>query len=709
MASITATPLPALGIVKLIIDWSPSQDSDLVDVYRITPDGIRVLVIGSPVRLSDGQAIVYDTNAPFDVALTYEAVITNPVVSTDDFARTTSPGWGSDEMGNAYTTSGGVPTGYSTNGFHGNIQLDAVNEGRAVTLPMTVADGLIEATMSVPTVATGAPILAAIGGRRTDSNNFYSLRLLFQTNSTVVLDVERRVGGIVTSLGAVTLPGTYVPFSWYRAEFEFIGTRLRGRAWTGTSTKPNWQIEVYDTGLNTGVPFYRPSLPAGNTNTLPISMPYDLTRVTSFAPATLTTAATVELDSDPHGWIRDPQEPARSIRLDDCGTHTFDCLTADRFVFFQGLDEEAYASSTGVFGVLDAEDPLTVAQTRKGISTAIRFVSTSLSDIPAIRRLFSTGRDLVLSLPTKYGWGIETYGTDAVTFHDVTASRLNRRDQRKPQRLWSAPIRVVDAESTYPTGGGGSNAIPAPGATYGDMTALGVPYYDLINSATGYPMVTDFAVTRTVPAGGWGTPEVGPGPWAVESGTATDFSVSTGSGRVAMSSRTTRRIIVVGNVEADHTGLGIVTVPVTATGGNIAIFLVSRFADTNNYILCGGFVESTGVVNAAILYRAGGVDNFVGGLVNTGITHAAGNTYTIKFEMNGSTVSSKLWLTSGTEPGSYLNTGTVPNPAVPGRVGAATYLAGTNTNTLPVSTAFDFVTFQHEDRTYLDWSQGVFL
>lgn len=709
MASITATPLPALGIVKLFIDWAPSQQSDPVRVYRITPDGGEVEVIGSPVRLSAGQAIVYDTTAPFDVALSYRATIANPLVSSDDFARSANPGWGSDEMGNAYTHLGST-SNYTADGTHGIMTLSSVGVARASLLPMNVTDGLIEATLGTPTLAVGAPIVVAVGGRWVDDSNFYDLRLQFQTNGTVVLDVEKRVAGVGAVLGSFVLPSTYTAFVWYRAEFEFVGTRLRARAWTGTSIKPDWQLELYDSNLTTGRPFYRSFLATGNTNALPVAVVTDLTRVTSFTASTLTTVGTVELDADPDGWVRDPQEPGRSVRLDNCATHTFDCLTADRFVFFQGLEEESYESATGVFSVLDAENPLTVAQTRKGISTSIRFVSTSLSDIPAIRRLFSSGRDLALSLPTQYGWGIETYGTDPVTFHDVTASRLNRRDMRKPQRLWSAPMRVVDADTTFPTGRTGSNAIPVPGATYADMEALSITYGQLRGST-----IAD-TFNRTVAPGSWGTASAGPA-WAITTGPAAQNQVAGGVGQMAMTDRSgpdlgTRTLI---ELPIAHTDIDVrirFRWGVVAAGDFQRASVVLRKNGTS-YIVVEATFAVGGAASMRIGQRTGGASTPYGASSPVAaVTQAAWTWYWLRAQVIGTTIQGRLWQDGSTEPGTWHIT-TTTGIASGTSAGVEGFASGFSTNPTPEILEWDDLALALPGvtgmRSYLEWSQGVFV
>jgi len=79
MPSIIATPVPAAGYVLIMVNWSATPAVTFVKTVRIAADGTETTVrpntssdsSGDYMELSGGVAILYDTEAPFDVSLTY--------------------------------------------------------------------------------------------------------------------------------------------------------------------------------------------------------------------------------------------------------------------------------------------------------------------------------------------------------------------------------------------------------------------------------------------------------------------------------------------------------------------------------------------------------------------------------------------------------------------------------------------------------------
>ncbi len=79
MPSITATPEPTRGLILIQINWSDLATVTFARVQRVLTDGttdyVRVHTFtdtsGEYIELSGGLAILYDTEAPLDVPLTY--------------------------------------------------------------------------------------------------------------------------------------------------------------------------------------------------------------------------------------------------------------------------------------------------------------------------------------------------------------------------------------------------------------------------------------------------------------------------------------------------------------------------------------------------------------------------------------------------------------------------------------------------------------
>ena len=482
MPSVVATPLPALGIVKLIIDWTPTYAIDGVFVYRRSVTGVLTEVIGSPVFLSGGQAILYDTTAPFGTPVTYRAQIFNPYVLTDSFLRSSIiGGWGNPVHGpGPYVVRLGSAANFNTFSSSGQGQINntATNDAQIITTPTAWQDVEISTTFKAPTVTAGAMAVSVIYARYTNSLNFYSFALGWMTDGTVTARIYRRQTSPSTLILLTSEEvGTYTFDVSYRVRVRVQGSRLEMQV-TNNNLVTTTIIVADATHTGSGYAGWGATATTGLTSPLPLSLAVDEIVVRNLTNVSMDSAP-ITLVAGRDGWIRDPQQPALSVRLDNCASHTLDCLDADRFVFFQGMEGEVYDSATGVFEVVGSENPLTVAQKRKGKETGLRVVSTTLADIPALKALFSSGRDLLVSLPTDYGWGIESYGTEPVTVGQVQVSRLNNRDMRKPERLWSLPVRVTDDDQTYPDRRTGSNDIPVPGATYADMQATGLTYAQL--------------------------------------------------------------------------------------------------------------------------------------------------------------------------------------------------------------------------------------
>lgn len=479
MASIVATPLPALGVVKVIVDYSPEFFEDLVTVQRVTPDGVRHDVIGSPVRLSGGKAILYDSTAPFDVPLTYRASLPNPYALRDDFiTRAASNGWGTPDQGvGPYVVRNGSAADFDTINTppsYGRIVNSTTNVHRVISMPTLYVNTTIEASVRAPQVPTGATIWHGMYSRYINSSNFFLFAIAWLTTGRAEARIYVRL--TVPSNPILMASADIGPYA-FNQEFRMVGrtsgTSLQMAAWSGNRPGGYTISGNYSAHTGGGYPGFGTIVNTGFSGTLPVPLAFEQVSVRVLETYNITSSS-ITLVAGRDGWLRDPQDPSRSVRLDNCASHTLDCLDAQRFVFFQGLDDARFESATGVFDVIDAENPLTVAQTRKSEEGALRVVSTTLADIPPLKRLFSPGRDLLVSLPEDYGWGLESYNTVPVTVGDVTMGRLNRRDMRKPQRLWTLPVRVVDADETFPSGATGSNNVPVPGATFGDMKATGL-------------------------------------------------------------------------------------------------------------------------------------------------------------------------------------------------------------------------------------------
>lgn len=75
MVSAAATVDDYNGAVAIIVDWTSSPTVTgtpcLVNLYRVTPDGVQTPVRGSPLYVSRGTAIFWDDEAPLNTVIYY--------------------------------------------------------------------------------------------------------------------------------------------------------------------------------------------------------------------------------------------------------------------------------------------------------------------------------------------------------------------------------------------------------------------------------------------------------------------------------------------------------------------------------------------------------------------------------------------------------------------------------------------------------------
>lgn len=459
-------------------------------------------------------------------------------IAHDLFTRTEAVGWAASTSGHNWTTFGGAGSDFSVNGTRGLHHLGVVNSSRRTYFSSEpfvtgVSDFDAYFNVQVPATATGAAIQAGFIGRHSDTSNFYMWRVDFNTDSTVSVHIQEFVAGgnqILVSSTATNL--TYTANVPVNVRAQAAGDLLQMKVWANGTVEPTqWLLSIRDTSLVTGSAGFRSQLNSGNTNTLPVLVSYDALEITVADPAYLwrvypdgtrqavlgspvglSDDQAVMYDSlaplntefhyaltgaDPgvtsylsvsvfigvghDGWVRDYAEPPRDVRLDNCTTHSPACLSGGNQVFFQRLDGEGYANSSGIFPLVGSQYPRVVSEVREALTATLTVVSRRLTEVPALRDLFSSGRVLMLELPMDYGWGTTTWGQDWVAVGDVGVSRI-ATDMRKPYRVWTAPLTVTDTPADPFAGLTAGNGVGVTGARWQDLADSGLTWQGLVDT-----------------------------------------------------------------------------------------------------------------------------------------------------------------------------------------------------------------------------------
>lgn len=233
---------------------------------------LKVLTTKGPLWTEDAAEF------PFDVKLGGEVVAVSGIVAhlSDTFTRTVANGWGTATSGEAWTTTGGAASDFSTNGTRGLVANNSVNVDRWCLAGNSDRDIDITASVATDAVATGAPIGARLVARYVDANNYYMARAEFATSGNVVLTIWKVVVGTATLLAGGFTLGTYAANERFNVRFAIYSSALSAKIWRVGSPELASQLIVTDTSLTAaGQVGMRQRLDSGNTNTLPVTLSWD--------------------------------------------------------------------------------------------------------------------------------------------------------------------------------------------------------------------------------------------------------------------------------------------------------------------------------------------------------------------------------------------------------------------------------------------------
>jgi len=238
----------------------------------------------------------------------------------DAFGRSLATGWGSADLGGAWTLLG-TASNYSVGSGVGAQRITAAGSTRSAYLNgVSSTDTDVQVTTSLDKPQTGGGTSVSLVGRRVGSGE-YSVRL--KVLATGVLNVAAMRTG--TALSSVNLPGTYVPGSALRVRLQVAGvspTTVRAKVWAAGAAEPAaWQVSATDStaALQVGGGIGLTSYLSGSATNAPMTVSFDdlLATTTSVAPpinqapvAAFTSSAsglTAQVDgsgsSDPDGSV----------------------------------------------------------------------------------------------------------------------------------------------------------------------------------------------------------------------------------------------------------------------------------------------------------------------------------------------------------------------------------------------------------------------
>lgn len=136
-------------------------------------------------------------------------------------------------------------------------------------------------------------------------------------------------------------------------------------------------------------------------------------------------------------WLREPGRPWADLELSVCVRPDPLCAPTDALSWV-GFDTFGRPTDAGLWEILNDEKPADVYARRKNLTTVINFFSRTLAMKVRVYELFTAGGPLFLQLPPEYGWIDDFIQTTSDLAEDYIT-----KDQSKPWRRWSAPVRTV--------------------------------------------------------------------------------------------------------------------------------------------------------------------------------------------------------------------------------------------------------------------------
>ena len=171
-----------------------------------------------------------------------------PVFASDLFGRSVVNGFGSADVGGAWTVAG-TASNFSVSGGRGRIVLPTAAASRSAVLAgVSVADVDTRVQFSLDRDPTGGGVFLSSVARKVGTSEY---RLRVRVRPTVTnLELLRVVSGVETTVASVVLPEIYTAGTAISMRFRVTGsgsTQLSGKAWFGAAAEPvGWQVQLAD-------------------------------------------------------------------------------------------------------------------------------------------------------------------------------------------------------------------------------------------------------------------------------------------------------------------------------------------------------------------------------------------------------------------------------------------------------------------------------
>ena len=555
------------------------------------------------------------------------SVASTPVqtfVASDAFGRTVSSGWGSADVGGAWSVLSGTTSVASVQGGKGQLTLPA-GQTRNLALSSTVRDSESRVDYTLTNAPSAGAGYVGLGARRIGSS-FYNVRVWHRDTGAVWL-VAQRGSTVITSKAVSGL--TWAAGDTFSLRVDVTGaspTAIRAKVWKQGTTEPaSWQLETTDStaGMQeAGAPVLHYALAASATS--PGTVTFDnLTVRDTQGPAVPNQAPVASYTSSASGL---------TVSVNGSGSTDADgSIASYSWKWGDGSADSTGATASHTYAsagerqitltVVD-DDGATHSVTKTVTTTApapnqapVASFTSSASDLTlAVNGSGSTDADGSIA-SYSWNWGDSTpTSSGATASHSYTAAGT-----------YDVVLTVTDDD----------------GATHSATKSV------TVTAPAPADVLARDGFERTA-TNGWGAAEVG-GAWTISGGATSAASVSGGTGRFALVAGGTRTALLSQTPLRNFTATSDFTIDAAPATGSSYVGIVARHNGSSYYVV-HAWLRSDGKV--WLVAQRGSTVLQTSTL--SGLTYKAGDTFSLKVESSGAAgtteLRAKLWTKGTTEP-----------------------------------------------------------
>ncbi|MBS1836901.1 MAG: PKD domain-containing protein [Actinobacteria bacterium] len=230
------------------------------------------------LTVTDNRGATNTTSSPVTVVAPDPG--TPVILASDAFGRTASNGWGTADIGGAWTTSGGGASLFSVASGVGTMNLNAPGRLNRATLgTVSATDVTVSTDITMSATPTGGGVYTSLGARGNGSND-YRFKIRSMPTGTNLI-IERVVNGANSIIVNTGTPIIYTPGDVWHVKMTVTGTSpttITGKFWKdGTPEPAQPQLSTTDSTpeLQTAGAVFIENYLSGTATNAPILINFD--------------------------------------------------------------------------------------------------------------------------------------------------------------------------------------------------------------------------------------------------------------------------------------------------------------------------------------------------------------------------------------------------------------------------------------------------